>query len=214
MLPEYLFLPVFALLGQPVTPLELVAFVSGAACVWLAVKMHIANWPVGLLSVACYALLFWHVRLYADSLLQVVFFVVGVYGWWCWRQAPAGRAESPSFAVSLASGRQWGAVLGMACAGTLAVAAYLRAFTDSPLPFLDASILCLSLAALWWQAGKVLESWWLWILVDLISIPVYWSRDLALTSVLYGIFLVMCVFGLREWRARLPTVVRSGVPDA
>jgi nicotinamide mononucleotide transporter len=197
--PPALFSPAFSLLGQPVTPLEIAAFATGLACVWLAVKMHIANWPMSMASVACYSVLFFNAKLYADALLQVVFFAVAIYGWWCWRR---GQADSDG-GVSGASVRDgvWVAVL--VAAGIAAVSLYLRRFTDSPAPVVDAAILSISLAALWWQANKVLECWWLWILVDVISIPFYWSRDLGLTSVLYAIFLVMCIVGLREWRARL-----------
>lgn len=212
MLPEFLFQPALTLVGQPITPLEILAFFTGAACVWLAVKMHIANWPVGLVSVASYSVLFWHAKLYADALLQVVFFGAGIYGWLRWHRAATGGspvAADPAFTVTRAGPRDWLIVGGAALLGTLAVSLYLRSFTDSPLPLLDAAILCMSLAALWWQAQKVLENWWLWILVDVISIPVYWSRDLGLTSLLYVIFLVMCFFGLREWRQRL---VPASVP--
>ncbi len=205
MLIDSLFAPAFAVLGQPVTPLEILAFITGLACVWLAVKMHIANWPVGLVSVACYAVLFFQAKLYADSLLQVVFFAAGVYGWWRWSlaqrtdRAEAGPPADAGPAITRASARQWSWIAVQALSGILVVSWYLRSFTDSPLPTLDATILCVSVAALWWQAHRIIECWWLWILVDVISIPVYWSRGLGLTSLLYAIFLVMCLFGLREW---------------
>ncbi|MBL8516606.1 MAG: nicotinamide mononucleotide transporter [Betaproteobacteria bacterium] len=194
-----LFLPAFTLLGQPVTPLEIAAFVTGLACVWLAVKMHIANWPMSMVSVACYSVLFFNAKLYADAVLQGVFFAFALYGWWCWRR---GETEAAA-GVTRATLRGGVGVLIMVLAGGVAVALYLKHFTDSPAPVIDAAILAISLGALWWQARKVLECWWLWILVDVISIPFYWSRDLGLTSVLYAIFLVMCIMGLAEWRARL-----------
>ncbi len=200
MLTDVLFSPAFPLLGQPVTPLEILAFVTGLACVWLTVKVHIANWPIGLVSVSCYAVLFFHAKLYADALLQIVFFAAGVYGWWRWLQVPVTSVRP---AIVRATRREWLWIAGLMLTGVVGVAFYLRTFTDSPLPTLDAAILCISLAALWWQARKVIECWWLWILVDVISIPVYWMRGLGLTSLLYAIFLIMCIEGLREWRLRL-----------
>jgi nicotinamide mononucleotide transporter len=196
---DVLFFPAFTLLGQPVTPLEFLAFATGLACVWLAVKMHIANWPFSMASVACYSVLFFQARLYADAVLQVVFFAVAIYGWWCWRRA---QVQSDA-GVSRATGRDSAGVAALVLLGIVVVSIYLSRFTDSPAPVIDAAILSISLAALWWQANRVLECWWLWILVDVISIPFYWSRDLGLTSVLYAIYLVMCIAGLREWRARL-----------
>ncbi|MDX2219869.1 MAG: nicotinamide riboside transporter PnuC [Burkholderiales bacterium] len=197
---DALFTPAFSLFGQSATPIEILAFITGVACVWLAVKVHIANWPVSLVSVACYSLVFFHAKLYADALLQVVFFATAIYGWWCWSRS-ADHAEG---GISRARPGQWGAVAVLMVVGAVAVSWYLRTFTDSPAPVIDAAILCISLGALWWQARKVMECWWLWILVDVISIPFYWSRGLGLTALLYVIFLIMCIQGLREWRARLP----------
>lgn len=203
---DVLFAPVFSLLGQSATPIEILAFLTGVACVWLAVKVHIANWPIGLVSVACYAIVFFQAKLYADALLQIVFFATGVYGWWRWSRG----SEDSGGAITQARPREWAWIVGLTFAGTAAVSYYLRSFTDSPVPTMDATILCLSLAALWWQAHKVVECWWLWILVDVISVPVYWGRSLGLTALLYVIFLIMCVQGLREWRARLPGKVPAG----
>lgn len=207
---DVLFAPAFSLLGQSASPIEMLAFVTGVACVWLAVKVHIANWPIGLVSVACYSVVFFQAKLYADALLQIVFFATSVYGWWCWSR---GKAD-PNQGIVRARAVEWVWLVGLTLAGALAVSWYLRTFTDSPLPTLDASILCISLAALWWQAQKVVECWWLWILVDLISIPVYWSRHLGLTALLYCIFLVMCIQGLREWRAKLPGKPLTGQQGA
>lgn len=197
---DALFAPAISLLGQSATPIEILAFITGVACVWLAVKMHIANWPVGLVSVACYSVVFFQAKLYADALLQIVFFSTSLYGWWCWSR---GRNDSGG-GITRAKPAAWAWLTALTVIGAVVVAWYLRRFTDSPVPTLDASILCVSLAALWWQARKVVECWWLWILVDVISIPVYWSRHLGLTALLYCIFLIMCIQGLREWRARLP----------
>ena len=78
--------------------------------------------------------------------------------------------------------------------------------TDSPAPFTDAAVTSLSLAATWGQAKKVLESWWIWILVDLISVPLFVYRGLYPTAALYAVFLVLCVFGLRAWSREVVTL--------
>lgn len=203
---DLLFAPAFSLLGQSATPLEMLAFATGVACVWLAVKVHIANWPTGLVSVACYSIVFFQAKLYADALLQIVFFATSVYGWWRWSR----EGDVADSAIAKAKPSDWVWISALTLVAAVAVAWYLRTFTDSPVPALDAAILCISLAALWWQAQKVVECWWLWILVDVISIPVYWSRNLGLTALLYAIFLIMCIQGLREWRARLPAKALAG----
>jgi nicotinamide mononucleotide transporter len=98
----------------------------------------------------------------------------------------AGRAELAGYAA-------------VSLAGTALAALILARKTDSPVPVWDASVLVLSLVATYAQAEKVVESWWLWIAVDVISVPLYVARALYPTALLYALFLVLCVLGLREW---------------
>src|SRR6185295_17368591 len=72
------------LFGQALAPLELAAVASGLASVWLAVRVHPATWPAGIVSVACYAVVFLDARLYANALLQLCFVVLGIVGWRAW----------------------------------------------------------------------------------------------------------------------------------
>lgn len=192
----------FTLAGQAVTWLEVVAFLTGLVSVWLTWRMHVASWPVGLVNVACFSVLFVQAKLYADALLQVAFFGLGVYGWLQW--ARAGRQPSglrPAHAP-------WREVVGMGAAGvagTAAAAWVLLRFTDSPAPWPDAAILAFSLVATWAQARRYVLSWPIWIAVDVVSIPLYWSRALPLTAVLYLLFLAICVAGWRHWLRLLRT---------
>lgn len=192
--------PLLSLWSQPVTGLEIIAFVSGLASVWLTYRMHIANWPLGMVSVSCYAWLFFHARLYADASLQIAFLVLCAYGWWRWLQ---GRSARGHIAVNRAPLRECALVGGITLAAILGVALLLHVETDSPAPLLDASVFSLSLAATYGQARARLESWWLWIAVDLISIPLYWSRSLPLTAFLYVLFLLICLRGLAGWNSQL-----------
>jgi nicotinamide mononucleotide transporter len=143
---------------------------------------------------------FLRARLYGDALLQVAFLVLQIYGWWLWTR-PAGSAAET--AVRRASALENAALVGLSLAGTAAAALVLARHTDSPVPVWDASVLVLSLVATWAQAEKLVESWWLWIAVDVISVPLYVSRGLYPTALLYALFLGLCVLGLREWQRLL-----------
>jgi nicotinamide mononucleotide transporter len=180
--------------------LEVLAVATALASVWLLLRLHIWNWPVGLVSVSCYAVLFFNAKLYADALLQGVFFGFGAAGWFAWLR---GAARGDAGRVTRATPEEWRWGATIAVAGIAAVAVALQSLTDSPLPWIDAAIFVLSLLAIWGQALRRLECWWVWILVDVISIPVYLARDLPLTAALYAVFLVLCVAGLRAWRLRL-----------
>jgi nicotinamide mononucleotide transporter len=149
------------------------------------------------------------VGLYADFALQIVFAIIGCYGWWKWIRGERGIEE---LRVRRATRGEtvWLTVAGGL--GTAAVALALATETDSQVPFWDSLVLSLSLVATYGQAKKILSSWYVWILVDLISVPLYFSKGLALTGLLYIGFTALCVYGLIRWVADLRTE-RSGAPD-
>jgi nicotinamide mononucleotide transporter len=190
----------FAIHGAPTTWGELAAFVSGILCVWLVAREHVANWPIGIANSVFFLLLFVDYGLYADGALQVVYIVLGAYGWWAWCFGGAGRTELD---VSTTTRGQWAALLALTALATVALATLLDHVTDSTVPAWDSLTTCMSLAATWGQTRKKVESWWWWIAADLIYIPLYAYKDLWLTSGLYVVFLILCIVGLRRWRDSL-----------
>ena len=189
----------FHLFSTPVTWTEVIADLTGLLCVWWVARQVIWNWPAGLANNVFFLLLFTDAKLYGDAALQVVFFVLGVYGWVQWRNRRA-RVELPVRVTTAAEWRWLGVAAGL---GWAACYLWLDRVTDSPVPFWDSLVLILSLVATYGQTKKLVESWWVWIAVDLISIPLYVSRDLVPTAGLYVVFLVLCVIGLRDWQRSL-----------
>lgn len=205
-LAELLSSPLFTVAGTPVTWLETLAFVTGVANVWLLTRQHPANWPVGLVSVALYLLVFTGAGLYGDAALQLVYIVLSGYGWWAWvRRGPAGAGDQ--LRVSRTSRRTWWVLAGAGVLGTAALTWYLDAQTNSTVPFWDALTTAGSLLAIYGQTRKLVESWWLWIAVDVVYVPLYASRDLWLTAGLYLVFMALCVVGLRAWSRELASPV-------
>ncbi|HNH50637.1 MAG TPA: nicotinamide riboside transporter PnuC [Myxococcota bacterium] len=165
---------------------------------WLVVRQKVASWPVGILNNALYLVLFWEGGLYADALLQVVYVGIALYGWWMWLYGGEARTE---LGVSRATGLHLGLTSVGVVFGTLGLAKLLSVYTDSTVPGWDGWTTALSLGATWMQSRKYLESWVLWIVADLFYIGLYWYKDLHLTSVVYAVFLLMCIRGYRDWRA-------------
>ena len=131
--------------------------------------------------------------------LQLVYIALGIYGWWTWAH-PGARA---ALEVTRTSRGIWIWLTPATIAAAIGLAFFLRRFTDSTVPGWDGFTTALSLAAIYGQTRKYLESWWLWILADLIYIPLYVYKHLWLTSGLYFVFLLLCVMGLREWSKAL-----------
>ncbi|MFJ4877755.1 nicotinamide riboside transporter PnuC [Streptomyces sp. NPDC088745] len=175
---------------------EAAGFVAGALCVWLIGRQHTANWPLGMSANCLFAVLFSRAGLYADAGLQLVFTALAGYGWWTWTH---GGGPGPRLPVRRTRRSEWLLLCGAGAVGTAAVTVLLHRATDSTVPFWDASTAVLSLLATYGQCRKLVESWWLWLAADVVHVPVYASKGLWLTALLYGVLAGLCVAGLREW---------------
>jgi nicotinamide mononucleotide transporter len=183
--------------GAPTTWAEVLGFATGLVNVGLLVRQHILNWPLGILNVLLLMVVFWSAGLYADAGLQIVYVVLGLYGWWAWLYGGARRSR---LVVRTTTRAEW---LAQAVAGVLLTAGlwlFLDRLTASTVPLADAVTTALSLLATYGQTRKLVENWWLWIAADLIYIPLYGYKDLWLTAILYVAFLALCILGLRSWR--------------
>ncbi|MQP74300.1 nicotinamide riboside transporter PnuC [Stenotrophomonas sp. MYb238] len=177
--------------------LEWSAVIASALGVWLMAQRRMLAWPVGLLSVGLYALVFFEARLYSDMLLQGAFAAFLAYGWANWHRQdkPDGRVAIVPLATD-AGARD----LAMGVAFGLALGAAMHTWTDAALPWLDALLAALSLVAQWWQARRHAAAWWLWIVVDVVYVGMYAVKSLHATAALYLVFVALAVVGLRTWK--------------
>jgi nicotinamide mononucleotide transporter len=181
------------------TAVEIAGFVTGAVAVWLAVKQNPWTWPFGIANAVLFFVLFWRARLYGDMTLQLLFFALCVLGWYRWVFGGAGHTGLP---VSRLTARGAIAYTTAGVVATTALAPYLRSVGDAS-PWLDALTTVMSVEAQYLMTKKVFEHWYIWIAADVVYVWLYAERQLYLTSVLYLIFLTMCVAGLAEWRRAL-----------
>jgi nicotinamide mononucleotide transporter len=182
--------------GGRATWLEAASFVTGAICVWLTVKESIWNFPIGLLNVATFSVVFFQSRLFADAGLQVVYFILGVIGWRLWLRGGEDRTQ---LRISRAPALELLLIVVFIAGATLALWQLLHHAGGSA-SFWDALTTSLSLASQWLLNRKRLESWAGWILVDAIYVPLYIFKELYLTAILYALFLVMAMMGWRAWQ--------------
>ncbi len=178
------------------SPLEAVSFATGAVAVWLTVRENIWNFPIGIINTAGYSVVFFQARLYGDASLNVVYCLLGIAGWYLWLFGGERRSE---LRISRAGSNELGLVTATMALSTLLLWKTLH-FVGGSASFWDALTTSLSLGAQWLLNGKRLENWHIWIVADVIYVPLYVSRGLHLTAVLYAVFLVMAVMGLLRWR--------------
>ena len=188
------------LLGM--STVELVAAVLGVIAVWLTVRQNIWGWPIGLVMVVLYVWIFYDVKLYSDMLLQGVYAVLQLYGWWQWLRG--GQQHQGREVTNLA----WPAtLLGLALGALVSlVLGYLMGtHTDAALPWLDAALTGFSLVAQFWMAQKRLQCWPLWLVLDVIYVALFYYKGLYPTAVLYAVFVALAAYGWRDWRRALGT---------
>lgn len=176
--------------------LELTGAVTAAFGIWLTTRRLLICWPVTLVSIFLYMVVFFRAGLFSDALLQVFLVVFTFYGWWHWwhgirdegkvRVVPLPKSD---LIIALVLG-----IAGSFVLGTLAKRLH------AALPYLDAMLMSYSLVATWWQARKHITNWWLWILVDAIYVGEYIYKGLWPTALLYAAFVPLAVLGLRDWR--------------
>lgn len=187
----------FAQYFRTTTQLELVAVVTGFACVWLAARESIWNFPIAVVSCALYVFVYYRAQLYADCYLQGIFIVLSLYGWYEWLYGGRGQTE---LGVTHTTGREWLVGTMVAVGFTFGFGYYLLHHTDAALPHLDSFTTAGSIVAQYLLTRKRLENWLLWILVDIIYVPVLWYKELYPTSMLYALYLGLAAYGYWQWR--------------
>jgi nicotinamide mononucleotide transporter len=182
---------------------EAVGVSFGIVAVWLTTRQNVWCWPTGLVNVGVFAVVFYEARLYADMGLQVVYVGLLLYGWYQWLHGGPGhgtlavsRTPAAALAVLALAGAAGAALLGFT----------LYRHTDASLPFWDSSTASFSLVAQWMQARKWLETWVLWIVVDVVYVGIYVYKQLYATAGLYAVFIALAVLGLVEWRRSLARI--------
>jgi nicotinamide mononucleotide transporter len=177
--------------------IELAAVAFSFACVVLAARKKILSWPVGIVGVVAYLVVFYQARLYADMGLQVIFLGQSFYGWWLWKTR--GAPDDDFSDVATLRARQWFLLAGGIAGATMGLGLLLGAYTNADLPFLDSFLAVTSLSANLLLARKVVESWILWCLVDVLYIGLFLHKELYLSSALYAVLLVIAALGLKQW---------------
>lgn len=167
-----------------------------AVAIFLAGRNNVHTWWIGIIGCGLFAWVFYNAKLYADVTLQGFFIVTSVYGWWKWLHGNSGEALPVRFSsprTLIASGLAASAV-------AVAYGFLLLRFTDAYAPFLDSVVLAFSVLGQLLMMERRVENWWAWLLVNTIAVPLYASRGLVLTAVLYAAFLVNAILSLRKWR--------------
>jgi len=178
--------------------LEIAAVILAIAYLVLAIRENRWCWPAGIASALLYLGVFYRAGLYMEAWLQVFYAVMGVYGWWSWRPGTAG--EAPLAIHRWPRGRHAIAVAAIVIA-SLASGGLLERYTEAQSPYLDSFVTWSAILTTWMVARKLLENWLYWFVIDAVTLGIALERGLHPTAALFGLYLVLVVFGWRRWLA-------------
>lgn len=196
----------FTFLSYPMSYVELIGTTFYLWSVWLISKRRMLTWPIGIVSVLLYMVLFYQIRLYSDTIEQVYYLGASIYGWAIWNKSPKDDGQITDVVYSnKQTAIFWIIITGVV---TILVSIFMSKIhlvfpvlfpVAASYPFLDALTTIMSFTAMWLMAKKKIESWIYWIIVDVIGIWLYFVKYVKFISLLYVILLVMAVNALLSW---------------
>jgi nicotinamide mononucleotide transporter len=181
--------------------LEIFGLVSGLACVWLMIRQNVLTFPIGLAYAATSIVIMARNQLYADVLLNAYYVFINAYGWWYWSAARETQGTELAVRRTLVSTAILLSVIGIGTA--ILLIWFLSTQTSAEQVVLNSITTTMSFIAMWMSARKLLENWWVWLVVNVLSVGIYSAQGIYPYAVLYAVYLVMAVQGYRAWRASM-----------
>lgn len=187
---------------QSAAVIEYAAVISGIASVWFSKKENIWVYPVGLINTSIYIYLSAKASLFGESFVNVFYTIMSLFGWWSWLQKDQSRTDY-QLKISF-SDRTW-ITLQIAFFFTLFIVIYAALFFlkenfyADAIPWADSLATASAFTGMWLMIRKKVESWYWWILTNIISVPLYIYKGYSLTGIYYLILLILAIAGLREW---------------
>lgn len=178
------------------TILSLIALVFGILGVVFTIRQSIWCWPLALVSVMASFAEFYKERLYGDMMLQVFYFVSGIYGWWFWE-----RNRHKEFKVSFIPKLWVNYMLGLTILQAIVYYFVLLKFKGDKALF-DACLTAASISATYMMTRKWIENWLAWVLIDLLYVVLYGVKHMWLFALLYLIFAAMAAYGFNLWKKK------------
>lgn len=181
--------------------IEGIASLLSLACVILAAQNKIANWPVAILASLVYAYVFYQNRFFSETYLQFIFIGFQTYGWWFWSNLNPQKTEQN---IQYTPKNYRSLLLLSFCVFYLTwYFIYVQIKPDARLPLLDSFLTTISITALFMQAKRWIENWYLWILADILYVPMFIMGDQYITAALYFIFIGLATKGYFMWKSEI-----------
>ena len=180
--------------------LELVAVFFGLLSVWFSKNNNVLVYPTGIINTSIFVYLLVKWELLGDMIINVYYFLMSIYGWYYWTRKSQNQEYTPITKINEADIK---IILIIIISSTLFVS-YLYSFFDKwsgLVSYIDILTTAIFFVGMWLMARRKIESWFFWILGDVISVPLYFVKGLAFSSFQYLIFTLIAVAGYYKWKS-------------
>lgn len=186
---------------------EYIAVLTGITSVWFEKRENILVYPVGIVNVLLYVYICFNARLYADSGINLIYFIVSVFGWYNWSRKKSGSNEKLHISINtLKQTILYFLITVVAFAVIVSALLFFnrndQEYVSSYVPWIDAGVSAVCLMGMWLCALKRVDNWYYYIIGNAVSIPMYISKGLVFTSFQYLVFLTLSIMGLIEWKKK------------
>ncbi|MCB9309978.1 MAG: nicotinamide mononucleotide transporter [Lewinellaceae bacterium] len=179
---------------------EWVSTISQIISVYFAQKNSVLVYPTGMIGVLLAAWMYYFVAdppLYADTVLNIYYFAMSIYGWYNWSLM---KNQTHVFDASYATKNELFIGLSGFVLSWAALFFILKYLTNSNTPTADALVSASAVIAMWWMARRRIENWYAWIFSNLVAIPLNFYKGFMLFTAMYVIFLLMAIYGYLSWK--------------
>lgn len=182
--------------------LEVTAIFFGLLSVWYAKKDNIWVFPTGIINTAIYTYLLWKWSLLGDMMINFYYVVMSIYGWFHWTRKKDNVVQFTISRINSYEKKVSVVIFVLTIGFVVAVYAFFDKFTHWT-SYIDTLITGIFFVGMWLMARRKIENWILWIVGDIISIPMYFVKGYSFTSIQYLIFTIIAIFGYLEWKKTL-----------
>jgi nicotinamide mononucleotide transporter len=182
--------------------LEITAITFGLLSVWFAKKNNIWVFPTGIINTAIYTYLLWKWSLLGDMMINFYYVVMSIYGWYHWTRTNGNSVEFPISRMNTYEKKVSVLIFLLTIGFVAGVYTFFDKFTHWT-SYLDTFVTGIFFVGMFLMARRKIENWILWIIGDVISIPMYFAKGYSFTSIQYLIFTLIAVFGYLEWKKTL-----------
>lgn len=187
-----------------VNELDFLGTTLGILYLILEIRENPWMWVVGSIMPLIYVFVLFDKGLYADCGMEVYYFLAGIYGLVYWLRHRQGKgANQRQLPITSTPSKLYLPLLLLTLLLWGALSTFLLRFTDSNVPLLDGLTTALSIIGLWMLSRKYIQQWWVWFVVDAISVGLYLYKGIYGRALLYSIYTLMVWFGYHQWRRRM-----------